>query len=121
MYSFLLYLGNNGEAPKLGDPGYAKWYYKQCYGVDPDEENEQYKQWAKSLSQMASGETAAGDDDKSEADESAGKKKDEISTENAHEQKEGNCADSSDDKGPKAKKRKPEPSMYEVVLKSSAL
>jgi len=41
------------DAPAKDDPAYAKWYYKRCYGVEPDETIEEYKQWAKALMEAA--------------------------------------------------------------------
>ena len=81
--------------PDITDPEYPTWYYKQCYGVEPDTEDNNYKQWAKQL--MESNKSANNLADK------GGKSK----------------KDGEEGEGPAAKKKKPEPS--ETLLEENTL
>ena len=93
------------DGPDISDPAYPKWYYKQCYGVEPDEENEDYKKWVSQLqdSQVDNANTTSGDTD-AKVDEA----KEESTAED--NEKDGDSKTDAGVKEPAAKKKKPEPS-----------
>jgi len=76
------------DTPAVGDPAYPKWYYKQLYGVDPDETDEKYKEWAANMVSQSSGAENSSESQKEE---------------------EGKT------KEPPTKKKKPEPSMHTML------
>ncbi|KAF6038298.1 HTATSF1 [Bugula neritina] len=54
-YNGAAVVSDNTDNPGVRDPAYPKWYYKRLYGVDPDETDEKYKEWAANMVSQSDG------------------------------------------------------------------
>lgn len=84
---------NLAEGPAITDPSYPKWYYKQCYGIEPDVLDKEYIEWAAQLQEATPSSDATADK------ESETNKKEDSKSEKGSEE-------------PPTKKKKPEPSRF---------